>query len=219
VTARSGVHGSRGYGLVLALGLVASLAVAVGSTRPWVRAFATVEGLPRIVADISGTEVVAPSAALGLAGLAGFGAVVATRGWIRTAVGALIVAGMGVLFVLTVLPISTTDVVEDALATLGWAGGDYTTESLWWRWLVAAAALVAAGCGVAVLRYGRSWATMGERYDSPTGSGQTAAPAGSRDATTAAPTNEADVWRAIDRGDDPTDDRTDNISDAPKDDR
>jgi uncharacterized membrane protein (TIGR02234 family) len=185
----------RGYLIVLVAGLASTGAVVVGSSRPWVRATATIANMPEVVAEVNGTDVVPASAALGLAGLAAFGAVVATRGWARVLVGAVIAVGMTVLLLVTLWPPSTTEAVEDALAARGWAGGDYATTVVAWRWLVAVAAAVAAGCGVAVLRYGRRWATMGERYDAPV------APS-----TPATPTHEADVWRAIDRGADPTDD-------------
>jgi len=186
---------SRGYALTLVLGLAASGAVAVGSTKPWFRATATVEGMPRLVAEVPGTEIVPAAGALGLAALAAFGAVVATRGWARTAVGVVIVAAMLYVAASAFFPGTTSGAVEDGLAGVGWSGGDYAVQSVWWRWLVAGCAILGAVCGAIVVRFARIWATMGERYRAPT------------EHKTVEAVTEADVWRAIDRGDDPTIDR------------
>jgi hypothetical protein len=190
--ARSVLISGRGYALTLISGLAAAGAVAVGVTKPWLRATATVEGMPRLVAEVSGTDVSPAAGALGLATLAAFGAVVATRGWVRVAIGVAIVAAMVFVAVSALFPGSTAGLVEDGLAAKGWAGGAYNVQSVWWRWLVAAAAVVGAMCGALVVRFGRKWATMGERYDAPTERKQTEV------------VSEADAWRAIDRGDDPT---------------
>lgn len=188
------LRSGRGYLLTLLLGLAASGAVAVGVTRTWVRAEGTVEGMPRLVAEVPGSDVSSLVGALGLACLAAFGAVVATRGWVRVVVGGLVVAAMGTVVVLTVWAGDSTALATEALAAKGWAGGAVDTQTVGWRWLVAFAAAIGAVCGAVVTRFGRDWTTMGERYDAPT------------EQRRSDPTSEADVWKAIDRGDDPTND-------------
>lgn len=187
--------GRRGYALTLLLGLASAGAVAVGATKPWVTATAEVAGMPRLVTDVTGSDIAPAAGALGLAVLAAFGAVVATGGWVRRVVGVLIVVAMLFVAYVALFPGSTTGLVEDGLAATGWSGGGYHVSSVWWRWLVAVAALVGAVCGGLVVRYATQWATMGDRYDAPSERASTEV------------TTEADVWRAIDRGDDPTTDR------------
>jgi uncharacterized membrane protein (TIGR02234 family) len=77
-----------------------------------------------------------------------------------------------------------------------------TTSTTGWRWLTLAGSVAAIAAGVAISLYGARWATMGSEYDAPRtrGSGVTR---GTTD-TTAVVSSEADVWREIDRGRDPT---------------
>lgn len=191
----AGGGGRRGYALTLLLGMGSAGAVAVGAAKPWFTAEAEVAGLPRLAVDVTGSDVVPAAAALGLAVLAAFGAVVATRGRIRQAIGVLIVVAMLFVAYSAVFPGSPSGLVDDALVAKGWSGGDREIDSVWWRWLVAVAGILGAVCGGLVVRYAMQWATMGDRYDAPS----QRAPAET--------TTEADVWRAIDRGDDPTTDR------------
>jgi len=117
--------------------------------------------------------------AMGLVMLAGAGALFATRGMARRAVGALVlVAGVvaAILAAVSLLRAGVTP-VWPVLAFVG-------------------AALAVAAGGFTIVR-GASWPALGRRYDRPARpvhSGQAAAPAG----------NDRDLWDALDRGEDPT---------------
>jgi hypothetical protein len=63
--------------------------------------------------------------------------------------------------------------------------------------------------GLAISRYGARWATMGAAYDAPGGS-QDAVPEREHDP---AALSEADVWREIDEGRDPTRDLSGDATD------
>jgi uncharacterized membrane protein (TIGR02234 family) len=128
--------------------------------------------------------------------LASFGAVIATRGWVRRGVGALIVACSAVVVVAAVTAGSSTDLLESSLSARGWSGGDYDRGVAVWRWVVVVAATLCLLAGIAVVRYASRWPTMGSRYDAPAASEPAVRPS---DAW-----SEADVWKAIDRGHDPT---------------
>ena len=66
-----------------------------------------------------------------------------------------------------------------------------------WRWVTGAGGLACVLAGALVLRFGGGWPVMGSRYDTvPVPDLQGAS-------RPAAPT-EADLWRSIDSGDDPT---------------
>jgi uncharacterized membrane protein (TIGR02234 family) len=192
------------YGPTLVIGLAGAVAVMVGVAKPWVTATARQTGLPEIEASVSGADLAPLAGALGVVVLAAFGAVIATRGWVRRALGGLIVVASIVVLVSAIHPPGATGALEDALSAKGWSGGDYDSGTAWWRWLAMAGSVATTFAGAAISRYGARWATMGAAYDAP-GTAQDAVPAKQRDA---APTTERDVWREIDEGRDPTDDQT-----------
>ncbi|MGH3446074.1 MAG: Trp biosynthesis-associated membrane protein [Nocardioidaceae bacterium] len=187
----------RGYAVTLLVGVAGAAAVAVGVSRPWVTATATAPGLPSIHASASGADVAPLAGALGFVLLAAFGAVIATKGWVRRGLGALIVVVGVVVLVSALNPGGAGDVLADGLSAKGWTGGDQTTDGSWWRWLVVVGACVCALGGAVVARYGAQWAVMGSKYDAPSSPHE-----GSH--APAADLSEGDVWRAIDRGHDPT---------------
>lgn len=187
-----------GYAATLLTGLAAAALVTLGASRPWVTATARVDGLPVIKGSASGADVAPLAAALGFVLLAGFGAVVATRGRWRQAVGGSILVASVVVLLAALLPGQSTDAIEADLSAHGWAGGDYSSHAVAWRWLVVAGAVLCAAAGAAVLRWGARWATMGARYDPPAGG------SAADDVAATELTSEPDLWKAIDRGHDPT---------------
>ncbi len=192
----------RGYAAALVSGLLGATAVTVAVARPWVRGQAEVPGLPQIQADVSGAALSPLAGALGVVLLASFGAVIATRAWVRRTVGVLIVAAAAVVVVVAAAPPDPAAAIEDALSARGWAGGGYSTRVVPWRWL----ALVGAACcllaGAAVAWLGHRWPVLGGRYDAPASSAESPPPQ-----ATVEEMDEDDVWRALDRGHDPTQDR------------
>ena len=127
-TAIRRLRSSSGFALTLCVGLRGALAVTVAVARPWVRASAEVAGLPTIEAEVSGATLRPLTGALGVVLLAAFGAVIATRGWLRRSLGILIVAAAAVVVISALLPIDDAGAVEDALAAKGWSEGDYDTD-------------------------------------------------------------------------------------------
>ncbi|WP_240742094.1 Trp biosynthesis-associated membrane protein [Micromonospora zingiberis] len=130
----------------------------------------------------SGARLLPWMPALALVGLAGGGAVLATGGWLRRAIGAL----------LTLLGL--------ALAGGGGYGlvadlGDQVSRH--WPALTLVGGLLAATGGVLTAARGNRWPAMSARYERR--SRQPAEPAGPiRGAGT------VDAWEALDRGEDPT---------------
>jgi LPXTG-motif cell wall-anchored protein len=106
--------------------------------------------------------------ALGLVALAGAGALLATRGLVRAAVGVLLLfCGFGVI----------------AGAAGHLPGG--------WPVATALGGLLVAGAGGLTLVRGRRWPALGTRYERPAGAARS-------------PQTDAELWDALDRGDDPT---------------
>jgi uncharacterized membrane protein (TIGR02234 family) len=187
-----------GYAVTILVGLAASGLCALSVARPWARATATVRGLPPIEASVDGADVAPVAAALAVVCLAGFGAVLATRGWVRRALGVVIVACAAVVVAVAVAPESTTGLLEDALAARGWTGGGYDRSGTAWRAAAVASGVVVMAAGAIVTRFAGDWATMGTRYDSPSEGRQAS------QAATDEPMSDAAMWRALDDGGDPT---------------
>jgi len=187
------------YGPTLVVGLGAATAATVAVSRPWVEAAVRQRGAPTIEASASGADIVPLAGALGVVVLAAFGAVIATRGVVRRALGLLIMVAAASIVAAALGTGSAASQLEAGLAAKGWSGGAYSTADQPWRWVALAAAVLCVVAGAAVAAYGPGWATMGSRYDAPTTAAE------SRESTReAAEMSEADVWREIDRGRDPT---------------
>jgi uncharacterized membrane protein (TIGR02234 family) len=186
------------YGPALLAGLLGGVGITVGASRPWATATSSRPGLPVIHATASGSDLAPLAGALGVVVLAAFGAVIATRGWVRRGLGVLIVVASAVVLVAVIVPGGSTDVLTSGLAAKGWSGGGFRASSEPWRWLVLGCAVVTAVAGLATAAYGGQWAVMGSRYDAP-GDDRVGAAARSAEEL-----SEGDVWRAIDRGHDPT---------------
>jgi len=115
--------------------------------------------------------------ALALVGLAGAGAVFATRGVPRRVIGALL-AGLGV------------GIAAGGVTSIGSAGGAGPAAVAWPVLCGIGGLLLAAGGGWTLLR-GQHWPGMSARYDR-SDAGHPVGPAS------------AQVWEALDRGEDPT---------------
>ena len=186
-----------GYAVVLVVGLASAVATTVGVSRPWVAASASVQGLPTIRAQVDGADLAPLAGALGFVLLASFGAVIATRGTVRRALGVVVVVCAVVVVVTVVHPGDAARAAEQGLSAKGWSGGSYRTSTPLWRWV---AGVGGAGCllaGALIAWFGGVWVTMSTRYDAPSSKRR------QLDAAESDP-SEADLWRSIDRGHDPT---------------
>jgi uncharacterized membrane protein (TIGR02234 family) len=136
--------------------------------------------------------------ALALVALAGTGALLATRGAARRAVGVLLVVVGAAMAVGVVVGRAGLD-----------AGAAGAGAALWPAAGVLGAALVVLG-GWWTIRHGHRWPAMGARYERPATAGPTARTHGLADAGAPghgdqAPVDTRVVWDALDRGEDPTD--------------
>lgn len=194
----------RGYAAALLVGLLSAAAATAGVTRPWYEASATSRFLPELEATATGVDLAPLAGAVGVVLLASFGAVIATRGWLRRGVGVLIVAGAVVVLVAVVDPSGAERVLRAGLSARGWSGGGYVTTVTPWRWLSLLGAVGCIGAGAAVAWFGAQWPTMGQRYDAPDPVGDSAAGADDLGAEPAGSVPTEELWRALDNGRDPT---------------
>ncbi len=178
------------FGPVMAAGLLGAGAAAVGATRRWVDFGGDQAAAVAAVAQVPDRAPL--PAALSLVVLAGFGAVLVTRGAVRRALLAAVLVMAASLAVSVV--VTAPQVLADARSA--YAGLGRNAEALgpsWWPWLAGLGALVAGVAAGAGWREAPQWPEMGRRYDAPVA--PTSVPA---------PTTTEEWWRAIDAGTDPT---------------
>ncbi|WP_329340243.1 TIGR02234 family membrane protein [Streptomyces sp. NBC_00663] len=189
--------------LSLAVALLAGAlgaAVALLSTRQqWSSGTATVAG-GDFPLTARGSDVTGVPAALAIVGLAALVAVFAVRKVGRFAVAALLaLSGVGIV-VSALLGTSDSSALDDQAAS---ASGDAaaTVDGLShtaWPYLAVAGGALILLAGLLALRYGRLWPAMSGRYE------RNGEPRVARRARVADPDRPEEIWKALDRGEDPT---------------
>jgi uncharacterized membrane protein (TIGR02234 family) len=191
---------------VLAAAAAGALALSAGG-----QAWASVTGqrqppLPPVTGVLTGADAAPLVPATGLVLLAAAVALLAVRGAGRVAVGLLMAVAGGVLAWSGTRAL--TGGLDAAAADLPGFGGTRLTGSVSGAWpvLTVVAGVLGVGAGLLVVLRGRGWPVMGRRYERP--AGQDGAGAGGT-RSPARPETDEDraqaAWKALDRGEDPTD--------------
>ncbi|MFJ3200795.1 TIGR02234 family membrane protein [Streptomyces sp. NPDC086989] len=196
--APEGRGGRRSVAVALLLGALGATVVLLASGRVWARGTAAVGGgsLP-LTAD--GRAVTGLPAALAIVGLAALVAVFAVRGRSRLLVsGLLALSGLGAALAAVLaaddrqaLDAQAARTTADTAARVG------ALTHTAWPYVTAAGAALILVAGLLALRFGRSWPAMGGRYERD-GSPRP------RKAAVVDPDRPEDLWKALDRGEDPT---------------
>ncbi len=167
----------------------------IAASRTWVSYdVAALAPLPGRQIHLRGSSLATGIGALGWLGLASVAALAATRGWGRRLVGlVLALSGAGIIAV-------TARLLSDPAAALRRAApvsspGPSDISLGGWPWVVLVGGLLLLLAGLAIAALGQRWTAMGTKYDAP--GGQRATPVAA---------TEAEVWQALDRGEDPTGD-------------
>ncbi|MET9529015.1 MULTISPECIES: TIGR02234 family membrane protein [unclassified Streptomyces] len=189
----------RSLATALLLGAVGAAVVLLASGQTWARGNAPVGGgaLP-LTAD--GGDVTGVPTALAIVGLAALVAVFAVRSAGRLFVSALLaLCGAGAA-VAAVAGASDSSALDEKAATT--AGNTATTiEALShtaWPYVAAFGSLLILFAGLLALRYGKQWPTMSSRYE------RDGTPRPRRPRTAPDPERPEEIWKALDRGEDPT---------------
>ncbi len=163
------------YGRAIALLVAGSVLILIGFALTWsyidLPLLTGIDDATRTQAS-TGQSLFPAAAACGWVCLAGVAGVLATRTWGRAVVGAIIVVAALVVIVTC---------VSFAIAPTGVATG-------WWAVALLGAA-VAGAVGVLTVVHGRTWPSMGSRYERTTSRTSVVSP-----------------WDALDKGVDPTED-------------
>jgi uncharacterized membrane protein (TIGR02234 family) len=188
------------YGPIV-LGLLAAGAMALFAvTRAWATATVRTPGVPIDEVQASGADAAPVLVALAIVVIAAALAVVASGGWFRQLVGLTIatVAAWAAVRALSVdiagAPMARA--LLDSPANLGATRVVPDVSS--WPVVAGIAFAIAAALGLLVIAFGRQWPRMGSRYDRPSAAASMAPSGSSPDL------DDADVWRALDDGHDPT---------------
>lgn len=185
---------------VVLLGLATAALDSVAGAKAWYVLPDAAEALEIPIASNDQFAIDMPLAgALSLVLLASWGVLLVTRGWVRRAVAILtLVCSLGLVVTVVqaarTLPDSLQDRLDDAGVTVSVDKLDAGLTG--WFWAAAVATVLSVVASVLAVRDVSSWPTMGSRYDAP-GSAKS-------EPVNLAEAREADLWKAIDEGHDPT---------------
>lgn len=166
-----------------------------GASRTWAHVRVATDGLPSDSVDVSGADAQPLVSALALVIVTAALAVLAASPRVRRGVGVFTVL-VAVTAAIVVLVGSSLDsavdrAVEASPAFTGSGDHDFTTSV--WKFVTVLAFVLAALLGGVTAKFGATWPTMSSRYDAPA-----ARP------TVEAPQSDAEMWKALDEGRDPT---------------
>ncbi|MCC5034505.1 TIGR02234 family membrane protein [Streptomyces sp. WAC 00631] len=197
----SGGAGRRSLAAALALGAAGAALALVAGGQTWSEATTTAaQGALRVTAE--GRDVTGVPAALAVVGLAALVAVFAVRRAGRAAVAALLaLSGAGTAAGSLYGRADTGALEAEAARATGLVGaGVENVTHTPWPLVSTAAGLLLLLAGLLALRHGHRWPAMSGRYERPSGVPR-------RGAAAPGPERPEEMWRALDRGEDPTRDR------------
>ncbi|MFD9816391.1 TIGR02234 family membrane protein [Streptomyces sp. NPDC059080] len=191
----------RSLAAALLLGAAGSALALLASGRVWSRGTAALAqgDLPRTV---TGSDVTGVPTALAVVGLAALVAVFAVRRAGRYAVAALLaLSGAGAAVAAAAGYGDTSALREQAATAVGLSGTDvhHVTHSAW-PWVSVAGGVLLLAAGLLALRFGRHWPAMSGRYERTPGGAR----APRRAAAAVDPDRPEELWKSLDRGEDPT---------------
>ncbi|MEU5188757.1 TIGR02234 family membrane protein [Streptomyces klenkii] len=194
VTPRRGTVGT-----ALLLGAAGAALALLAGGRTWAEGTTTVAG-SSVTKHVSGSDITGLPGALAVVGLAALVAVFAVRGVWRTVVSAgLVLTGAGVVAGAVTGAGDTSALEEQAAKANGLTSGavDHVTHTAW-PWVALAGGVLLLLAGLLALRFGRHWPAMSGRYE------RDGTPRPRRARTAPDPERPEELWKALDRGEDPT---------------
>ncbi|WP_328678845.1 TIGR02234 family membrane protein [Streptomyces sp. NBC_00322] len=190
--------GRRSLAVALLLGAVGATVVLLSSGRTWAEGRAAVGG-GTLPLNAAGSDVTGVPTALAIVGLAALVAVFAVRRAGRLLVAALLaLSGAGAALASFLGASDSAALDEKAARTTGDTAAtvDALTHTAW-PYVTVAGSLLILLAGLLALRYGKQWPAMSGRYERD----GTPRP---RKAAVVDPDRPEDLWKALDRGEDPT---------------
>ncbi|MER7715856.1 TIGR02234 family membrane protein [Streptomyces flaveolus] len=191
--------GRRSLAAALLCGALGAAVALLATRQEWSEGTATVAG-GAFPLTAKGSDVTGVPAALAIVGLAALVAVFAVRRAGRFAVAAVLALSGAGTVAAALAGASDSSALDDKAAE---AAGDTsaTVDALShtaWPYVAAAGGVLLLLAGLLALRYGRLWPAMSGRYE------RDGTPRPRRKAPTVDPDRPEDLWKALDRGEDPT---------------
>lgn len=199
--AAAATGGRRSLATALLLGAVGAAVVLLASGQTWTEGRVDAGG-GSVTLDAAGGEVTGAPTALAIVGLAALVAVLAARGTGRRVVALLLtLSGAGASAAAFLGASDSTALDAEAARTTGDSAAqvEALTQTAW-PYAASAAALLIVAAGLLALRYGSRWPAMSGRYERDGGPRARSAGRSAPD-----PDRPEDLWKALDRGEDPTD--------------
>ncbi|MGB8943327.1 MAG: TIGR02234 family membrane protein [Streptomyces sp.] len=191
--------GRRSLALALLCGALGAAVALLATRQRWSEGTATVAGAPFSL-TAKGSDVTGVPAALAIVGLAALVAVFAVRRAGRMLVSLLLaLSGAGTVAAALLAANDSGALDEKAAEASGNTAatiGDLSHTA--WPYAAAAAGALILIAGLLALTYGRSWPAMSGRYE------RDGAPRPRKAPPTVDPDRPEDLWKALDRGEDPT---------------
>ncbi|MFV8127920.1 TIGR02234 family membrane protein [Streptomyces syringium] len=204
---RTGSGARRSVGAALLFGALGAALVLLSGGRTWAEGTAAV-AQGSVVRQATGQDVSGLPGALAIVGLAALVAVFAVRGAGRIAVAALLaLSGAGVIAG-ALGGVSDTAALEEKASKIGGLtdGAIENVTHTAWPWVAFAGGVLLLLAGLLALRYGRHWPAMSGRYE------RDGTPRPRRARTAPDPDRPEELWKALDRGEDPTGETTGDTS-------
>ena len=197
----------RSYGIAVIAGIAAGAVMIWAASRTWASVEVAPSGMTSDDVGVTGSTALPVVGAMAFVVMAGSIAVIASGGWLRRAVGVVIVLAAGSALVASVIAGSAIDdaLHEAVVSSTSMTGGEQqadgyvaAADNSIWRWIAAASSAIAVAVGCLVVAYAPRWPRMGKRYEAPGARTPVA------DTTEPEDRDVADLWKALDEGDDPT---------------
>ena len=191
--------GRRSLAAALLLGALGATVVLLSAGQIWAEGVASVGG-GTVPVEADGGTVTGVPTALAIVGLAALFAVFAVRRTGRTLVAALLaLSGAGAALAAFLGASDSSALNAEAARISGDTAAvvaDLTHTA--WPYVTAAGAVLILLAGLLALRFGKAWPAMGGRYE------RSGTPRTGRKAPSVDPDRPEDLWKALDRGEDPT---------------
>ncbi|MFF7749943.1 TIGR02234 family membrane protein [Streptomyces sp. NPDC007971] len=190
--------GRRSLAVALMCGALGAAVALLATRQRWAEGTASVAG-GTFPLTARGSDVTGIPAALAIVGLAALVAVFAVRRAGRFVVAAVLaLSGAGIVVAALVGASDSSALDEKAAQTTGNTSATVAALShTGWPYVAAAAGVLILLAGLLALRYGRLWPAMSGRYER-------GADRPRRKARPVDPERPEEIWKALDRGEDPT---------------
>ncbi|WP_333775937.1 TIGR02234 family membrane protein [Streptomyces sp. IBSBF 3136] len=190
--------GRRSLAVALLCGALGAAVTLLATRQRWSEGTATVAG-GAFPLTVKGSDVTGVPAALAIVGLAALVAVFAVRGAGRVAVAALLTLSGAGIAAAALAGASDASALDEkaAQATGDTAATVAALGHTGWPYVAVAGGVLILLAGLLALRYGKGWPAMSGRYER-------GADRPRRKARPVDPERPEEIWKALDRGEDPT---------------